>query len=130
MKSSVWNSEVRSHEVDCQGIVNNASYLNYFDHARSLNLKENDIDWHQSSKKGLNLVLSSSEIKFIRPLLPFDKFLIETKVSLSGKMKILFEQSVFDEGKKNLYCSSKNYVACFDSNTKKPIPIKVFFEKL
>lgn len=42
--SFVWNSEVRGYELDIQGIVNNAVYMQYFDHARIQHLLSKVID--------------------------------------------------------------------------------------
>lgn len=118
-----WNSEVRAHEIDVQGIVNNAYYLTYFDHARTLHLREMGINWAQLSKEGLNLVLAETTIKFLSSLRAFDAFRVESQVSRDGKLKLLFNQTIFNM-KDQIVCKGFSTIACVDSQRNKPIPIE------
>lgn len=45
--------DVRDYECDIQGIVNNAVYQNYLEHARHEYLKEVGIDFAELAKMGL-----------------------------------------------------------------------------
>ena len=48
--------EVRDNELDAQGIVNNANYMNYLSHARHKHALELNINHTEFAQKNLNLV--------------------------------------------------------------------------
>ena len=50
--------DVRDYECDLQGIVNNANYQHYLEHARHLYLRELGIDFSVLSAGGANLVVT------------------------------------------------------------------------
>ncbi|KTD32728.1 acyl-CoA thioesterase [Legionella nautarum] len=127
----VWYNEVRAHEIDVQGIVNNAHYLSYFDHARTVHLNALGVNWVQLSQEGLNLVLAHTEIKFLAPLRAFDRFKVESFIRQEGKLKLIFEQKIMNE-ESLLTCSSINTIVCVDTKRNKPITIdklKTFFKQ-
>ncbi len=49
---------VRDYECDVQGIVNNAVYLNYLEHARHQHLLQLDIDFVKMAAQGSNMVVT------------------------------------------------------------------------
>ena len=59
---------VRDYECDFQGIVNNAVYQNYLEHARHLFIKQCGIDFITLSKQGINLVVV--RVEMVSPDLP------------------------------------------------------------
>lgn len=127
----VWYNEVRAHEIDVQGIVNNAHYLSYFDHARTVHLNVLGMNWAQLSQEGLNLVLAHADIKFFAPLRAFDRFKVESLFRREGKLKLIFEQKIINEDSV-LACSSINTVVCVDTKRNKPIAfdkLKDFFKQ-
>lgn len=128
MKTSIWHSEVRSHEIDVQGIVNNAYYFTYFDHARTLHFVQNGIDWSELSKKGYNFVLIHSDITFIKSLRPFQTFYIETHSDLAGKLRLMFYQELYCKENNSLICKSINTLACVDAKRNKPVRILQFLK--
>lgn len=123
MQISIWNNEVRSHEIDVQGIVNNACYFNYFDHARTLHFLKIGIDWNELSKLGYNFVLVHSDITFIKSLKPFQTFYIETQSEIVSKLKLVFYQKIYCKENKSLICKSRNTLACVDTTRNKPVKI-------
>ena len=54
--------EVRDYELDIQGVVNNAVYQNYLEHARHLFLKANGVDFEQITREGVHLVVTRMEL--------------------------------------------------------------------
>ncbi len=120
MSQFSWVSEVRAHEIDVQGIVNNAYYLTYFDHVRTLHLKNLKIDWAKLSQEGYNLVLIQAEIKFLHPLRAFDSFEVRSILIRDGRLKLVFDQSVINQ-QDRLVCRGINTVVCVDSSRNKPI---------
>jgi acyl-CoA thioester hydrolase len=86
--------EVRDYECDIQGVVNNAVYLNYFEHARHILLTEKAVSFTTLQAQGINAVVYSSKVNYLFPLRPGNKFAITTSVTHS-KLKLIFEQSLF-----------------------------------
>jgi len=119
----IWKSEVRAHELDVQGIVNNAHYFCYFDHARTLVIRDLGVDWAALSQDGFNLVLAKAEIEYKSSLKAFQTFQVETTIELEGKLKLIFNQRIFND-EKRLICIGKNTVVCVNQTTSKPIAIQ------
>lgn len=129
MNPFIWNNEVRAHEVDVQGIVNNAHYLSYFDHARTLHLRALGLDWGKLSCDGLDLVLTHTDIRFSHPLRTFDTFEVVSTLEQEGRLKLLFKQRIFNAAN-TLICTGINTVVCVDRNRNKPIAIAQLMPEL
>ena len=87
--------EVRDYECDLQGIVNNAVYQNYLEHARHEFLKVLGIDFASLSRKGVNLVVVRAEIDYLHPLGSGDKFWIGLNMERFSKVRFCFAQDVY-----------------------------------
>ena len=109
--------EVRDYECDVQGIVNNANYLNYLEHARHKFLLAHSIDFVALSKEGRDLVVREMNLVYHKPLKPDDIFEVETKIKVDGKVKLVFEQEIFRA--KEHILSAKVTGVCVDFNTNK-----------
>jgi acyl-CoA thioester hydrolase len=86
--------KVRDYECDLQGIVNNAVYQNYFEHARHEFLLSRQVDFAQLSREGLNLVVVRAEIDYKKPLTSGDEFYIGVNFSMKDRVRFLFEQVI------------------------------------
>ena len=64
----VMGFQVRDYECDIQGIVNNAVYQNYLEHARHQFLLERDVDFVALAEQEINLVVIRIEIDYKSPL--------------------------------------------------------------
>ncbi len=87
--------EVRDYECDFQGIVNNAVYQNYLEHARHMVLREAGVDFIDLAKQGINLVVIRSEIDYISPLKYSQKFIVCSAIRKLSKLRFAFDQAVF-----------------------------------
>lgn len=116
-----WSSEVRSHELDNQGIVNNAVYMTYFANARILFLQQLGINWDEWHKKGVDLILYKAEITFKYPLRAFDKFYIKSSYTRSGKTKIIFHQDLINNNYHKISATCESISVCVDAKTNKVI---------
>lgn len=117
----IWDSEVRSYEIDAQGIVNNANFLHYFDHVRVKHLLSRGINWEDWHKNGLNLVISHVDMSIKSPLLCCDKFRVISMVEKSSRIKILFKQKMIRLPTKTLVAYAENTVVCVSSKTARPV---------
>jgi len=89
--------QVRDYECDLQGVVNNAVYQNYLEHARHQFLRANGIDFAALAAQGVNLMLASIALQFKAPLRPDDLFEVTVQLKKMGRLKYLFEQQVIKE---------------------------------
>ena len=87
--------EVRDYECDLQGIVNNAVYQNYLEHARHQFLKMRGIDFAKLAKAGVHLVVVRAELEYKSPLRSGDVFVIESRLSRMSSVRFAFLQEIY-----------------------------------
>jgi len=86
---------VRDYECDLQGIVNNAVYLNYFEHARHTFLIGKNIDFAALHNEGIDLVVSRIEIDYKLSLTSGDLFVVKLNILKEGHLRLIFDQAIF-----------------------------------
>ena len=89
------NFTVRDYECDLQGIVNNAVYLNYFEHARHTFLISKNIDFAGLHAEGIDVVVSRIEIDYKLSLVSGDLFVVCLNILREGPLKLIFNQDIF-----------------------------------
>lgn len=87
--------EVRDYECDTQGIVNNAVYQNYLEHARHVFLRERGIDFIAYARKGVNLVVVRAELDYLYPLRYDDRFYITVSMERVSRIRYGFLQEIY-----------------------------------
>ena len=87
--------EVRDYECDIEGIVNNAVYMNYLEHARHAYLKLKGFDFAMLTQTGLQLVVIRIEADFLYPLRSGDSFYVTTNAERVSKLRFGFSQDIF-----------------------------------
>lgn len=85
---------VRDYECDLQGVVNNAVYQNYLEHARHEYLKSIGIDFAALTAQGINLVVTRVEIDYRFPLKSGDRFIVEVWPARISQVRISFRQEI------------------------------------
>jgi acyl-CoA thioester hydrolase len=85
---------VRDYECDLQGVVNNAVYQNYLEHARHVFLKEQGIDFAALAREGVNLVVIRAELDYKGSLTSGDSFTVKTRFVRKSHLKFLFIQEI------------------------------------
>ena len=86
--------KVRDYECDLQGIVNNAVYQNYLEHARHGFLLSKGVDFAALAAQGLNLVVVRAELDYRRPLKSGDAFYVVTHFSMQDRVRFQFQQVI------------------------------------
>jgi acyl-CoA thioester hydrolase len=86
---------VRDYECDLQGIVNNAVYQNYYEHARHQFLLGKKIDFAALHKQGIDLIVSRVEIDYKFSLRSGDLFKVTVVTRKEGFLRLIFEQDIF-----------------------------------
>jgi acyl-CoA thioester hydrolase len=97
---------VRDYECDLQGIVNNANYQHYLEHARHVFIKSIGIDFAALHKEGIDLVVARIEMAFKTPLISNDRFEVSVTVRKEG-IRWVFAQEIRRLGDQKLIVKAK-----------------------
>ena len=86
---------VRDYECDLQGIVNNAVYQNYLEHARHEYLKSIGVNFKAFTDKGINLVVARVELDYKLSLTSGDSFIVTVNFVKESRIKLAFLQNIY-----------------------------------
>ncbi len=86
--------KVRDYECDLQGIVNNAVYQNYLEHARHEYLISKEVSFAELAKQGLNLVVIRAELDYKSSLTSGDEFFVTVVSKMKDRIRFQFEQDI------------------------------------
>lgn len=95
---------VRDYECDLQGIVNNAVYQNYLEHARHEFLHRVGLNFEQLCKDGIDAVVTRIELDYKLSLKSRDEFIVRVGMHKQGHLRFVFDQTIVRkaDGKKVL----------------------------
>ncbi len=86
--------KVRDYECDLQGVVNNANYQHYMEHARHEFLETLGVNFGKLHEDGIDAMVAKIIIEYKLPLRSGDKFVIGINLQRQGA-KIVFTQDLF-----------------------------------
>lgn len=86
--------KVRDYECDMQGIVNNAIYQHYLEHARHEFLMSRGLSFADLTAAGVIIVVAKAELEYRRSLRAGDLFEVSVEVQRPSKVRIVFEQKI------------------------------------
>lgn len=89
--------QVRDYECDMQGVVNNAVYQNYLEHARHQFLLAKGIHFAEVTAQGIHLMVVRAELDYKMPLKPNDRFVVRLRLVAEGRCKVAFMQDIIRE---------------------------------
>ncbi len=89
------NFEVRDYECDLSGIVNNANYQHYLEHARHKFLKKRGLDFAELERQGVTLVVIRIEMDFLFPLQSGDEFYVGVRPQRISRLRFGFQQDIY-----------------------------------
>jgi len=98
---------VRDYECDLQGVVNNANYQHYLEHARHQYLVSKSIDFVKLHEEGIDLIVTHIEIDYKFPLRSSDRFLVTVDIKREGNVRFSFFQDIFRFPDKKLIVNAK-----------------------
>jgi acyl-CoA thioester hydrolase len=115
---------VRAHECDIGGVVNNAVYLQYLEHAKYEMLKTMDINYRHLTGLGQSFVLSKLNIDFKFSLKCDDDFWVGTNARRPSNYHLEGEQDIYRSDGKTILLS-RVVVVCMQGQeiSKLPQPI-------
>jgi len=85
---------VRDYECDLQGIVNNAHFQHYLEHARHEFLVSKGISFADLHNEGTDLIVTRVEIDYKYPLRSRDSFIVSVNIRREGNVRLVFEQEI------------------------------------
>ena len=86
---------VRDYECDLQGVVNNANYQHYLEHARHEFLISKGVSFVDLHDEGTDLIVTRVEIDYKYPLRSRDKFIVRLNIQREGNARLVFIQDIF-----------------------------------
>ena len=88
--------KVRDYECDIQGVVNNANYQHYMEHARHEFLESIGGSFSLLHEQGVDLMVSKITIEYKRPLRGGDKCVVCINMERRGA-KLVFVQDIYNK---------------------------------
>ena len=119
---------VRDYECDLQGVVNNANYQHYLEHARHEFLISKGISFMQLHEEGVDLIVTRVEIDYKYPLRSHDKFVVTVSIQREGNARLVFIQDIYKLSDNKLVIQAK--VTGVATKKGRPIPPGKLVEQL
>ena len=102
---------VRDYECDIQGIVINANYQHYLEHARHMFLKSRQLSFAELHDQGIDCVVSRIDLRFKYPLRGMDEFVVRTSLVKEG-IRYVFFQDIYRAADDKLCLKGRVEVVC------------------
>jgi acyl-CoA thioester hydrolase len=99
--------KVRDYECDMQGVVNNANYQHYLEHARHEFLKTIGLDFAKLTEEGILLVVKRIEIDYHFPLRSGDTFEVSCRLERISPLRFGFVQQIIRQSDNKPIISAK-----------------------
>ena len=130
MKDSIFSLDfkVRDYECDLQGVVNNAVYLNYFEHTRHEFLKSVGFDFAKLTAENLLPMVYKAEITYKVSLKSGDEFVSELSMANYGDFKVIYYQNLYRKEDHKLIAKAK--ITKVFVRDGKPYPSKFYLDLL
>ena len=103
--------KVRDYECDIQGVVNNANYQHYLEHARHEFLEHIGGSFSQLHEQGVDPMVSRITLEYKRPLRGGDRFVVCINMLRKGA-KVVFQQDIYNLNDGSLALKGEVDVAC------------------
>lgn len=112
--------EVRDSELDAQGIVNNANYQHYYEHARHRFLRSRGVDFVGLHDAGMDAIVYRIEIDYKESLRSGEEFTVSVSVAREGRLKLVFLQDIVKKSDGHLASRAKVVTAIVSGG--RPVP--------
>ena len=86
--------KVRDYECDAQGVVNNANYQHYMEHARHEFLETTGVSFTELHDQGIDVMVSRVSISYKHSLRGSDRFAVRITCKREG-IKLIFSQDIY-----------------------------------
>ena len=116
---------VRDYECDMQGVVNNAVYQNYLEHARHEFLKSRGLDFARLTEQGVIVVVVRADLQFKKSLRSGDEFVVTVLPVLQSPVRLVFEQTIKKVGDGQLMLSASITTTAVNSRGRPYFPVEL-----
>lgn len=116
---------VRDYELDFQGIVNNAVYMNYLEHTRHEFLKQAGINLPLLHHEGVDPVVTHADIQYKHSLASGDAFTSYLSIQKEG-IRFIFYQDIYRDSDNQLMIKAKIESAILQHG--RPMRLSIFDE--
>lgn len=103
--------KVRDYECDIQGVVNNANYQHYLEHARHEFLESIGGSFARLHEQGVDPMVSKVTLEYKRPLRGGDRFVVCVNMVRKGA-KLVFLQDIYNLANGSLSLKGEVDVVC------------------
>jgi acyl-CoA thioester hydrolase len=114
--------KVRDYECDLQGVVNNAVYQNYLEHARHEYLQSLGVNFAALAAAGVNLVVVRVELDYRSPLRPGDEFVVATRMERESRVRFAFFQDIIRSSDHKIILNGKIVGTALNERGRPQIP--------
>ena len=129
MKKFTQQIKVRSYELDSQGHVNYAVYLNYCEYARVATLEANGLPFDEYIRRGQFIVIAQVNARYLAPAVLGDELKITLEGISASRASMTFKQEIFN-AKTNKKIFEATMVGVFINEKGRPIAMDENFRKL
>ena len=99
--------KVRDYECDLQGVVNNAVYQNYLEHARHEFLQHRGLNFAEITARGIHLIVVRAELDYRQSLKSNDEFTVCSNLRRNSKLRFEFLQDIFRNSDEKLILQAR-----------------------
>jgi len=127
MISNKTEIRVRYADTDQMQFVYNGKYLEYFEVGRTEMLRENGLAYNVIEKKGYQLPVLETHVKYISPAFYDDVLVIESFMKEYPSLKIHIDYKIYKKENNELVSEGFTEHVFIKKDTKKPSRPPVFF---
>jgi acyl-CoA thioester hydrolase len=119
---------VNTYECDPYGHVNNATYLNYLEHARYEFLRDIGFDYKDFVEKGFAVYIAKITIEYKASAWPDDEIIIRTRPLKKGAVSGVLSQELRRVSDNTWIAQAQVTWACVNAHTGKPCRLPQGFD--
>lgn len=117
--------QVRDYECDLQGLVNNAVYQNYLEHARHEYLKQVGLSFADLTARNIYLVVVRAELDYRSPLRSGDQFWVGLNFTRTSRLRFVFEQDIYLHPEDRVILNAKITGTALDERGRPKLPAEL-----